>query len=88
MFDAAGTSFADPDAAARKAGLRYVSDEATAGLSRARHGTGFRYTDAGGRPYTTGPPSPASARSRSRQPGPRSGSRPIRTRISSPPAAT
>ena len=49
MFDAAGTTFADPDAAARKAGLRYVSDEATAGLTRARHGTGFRYTDAGGK---------------------------------------
>jgi DNA topoisomerase-1 len=50
MFDAAGATFADPNAAARKAGLRYVCDETTAGLSRARHGAGFRYFDADGKP--------------------------------------
>ncbi len=40
----------NPDFAAAAAGLRYVSDEDVVGISRARHGAGFRYLDAGGKP--------------------------------------
>jgi len=40
---------ASPGYAAAVAGLRYVSDEDTPGISRERHGKGFTYHTAGGR---------------------------------------
>ncbi len=41
---------AQADYAAAVAGLRYVSDEDTPGIRRERHGTGFTYRSADGRP--------------------------------------
>jgi DNA topoisomerase-1 len=41
---------AQAEYAAAVAGLRYVSDEETPGISRERHGTGFTYRGADGRP--------------------------------------
>jgi enoyl-ACP reductase-like protein/DNA topoisomerase IB-like protein len=41
---------AQADYAAAVAGLRYVSDEDTPGIRRERHGRGFTYRDAEGRP--------------------------------------
>lgn len=41
----------DPEEAAEAAGLRYVSD-ADPGITRVRHGTGFRYLDARGEPVS------------------------------------
>ena len=41
----------DPPAAARSAGLRYVTDSAR-GITRLPDGTGFHYVDADGQPVT------------------------------------
>jgi DNA topoisomerase-1 len=43
QFEQSQQVFADPQIAAAVAGLRYVSDEDTAGISRHRHGAGFTY---------------------------------------------
>ncbi len=46
---------AQSEYAAALAGLRYVSDEDTPGIHRARHGKGFAYRRADARASATGP---------------------------------
>jgi DNA topoisomerase-1 len=52
QFDQTQTALADPQIAAAVAGLRYLSDEETPGISRQRKGTGFTYRAPSGKPVT------------------------------------
>jgi DNA topoisomerase I len=49
QFEQTQIALADPQIAAAVAGLRYLSDEGTPGISRRRSGTGFTYRAPGGK---------------------------------------